>query len=180
MVNEKDRLQALVNAGVATDEDKARLRELLGKEEEVPVAAAPVTSGEGIPWEADVDVDAFKRGGSQYYCPKEEGLQKTKLVDILRPDFTEKEQLWFIFETARGDGRGVVSAELTKGAFKLKDVLDGLAIKYTLDERTGKVKFNPGKLPLDCWADWGKDAKGLGGVKISGLKPASANIEQAM
>ena len=187
MATEIDRLKALVDAGVATDEDKARYAELSGAAEApalAPVAAAPApASGEAVAFEDSVDEESFKRGGSQYFMPSQEGYWKSKLVEVLKPSFTEKEQKWFIFETddpkLKAQGRGVIAAEFTKGAFKLKDVLDGLGIAYKVEN--GIVKYGI-KLPFGCYADWSRDPKGLGEVRISGLRTleAGATVEKAI
>ena len=188
MANEQERLQALVNAGVATDADKARLRKLIEEGEITEAEAVPKpepapTKGkkasEPIQWRIPVDAQAFKKGGQQYYPPKKDGFHKSAIIDIVRPDFTEKEQVWFVFATTDDDaGRGAVVCELGRGSFKVKDVLDGVGIPYTLNEETEEVDFSIAH-PFACWADWQRDPKGLGGVKIGSLKPADANIEQS-
>ncbi len=89
----------------------------------------------------------------------------------------------YIFETddpaLKAQGRGVVSAEFTKGAFKLKDILDGLNIAHTVVN--GVVKYSV-VLPFGCYADWSRDIKGLGEVRISGLRTlaAGATVEKAI
>lgn len=190
MATEQERLKALIDAGVATEEDQARFTELSATpaEAEAPppapaAEAEPVAAGEALSFEDGVDEEAFKRGGSQFYMPSEEGFFKSKLVESMKPTFTEKEQRWFIFETndpkLKAQGRGVISAEFTKGAFKLKDILDGLNIPYKVV--SGVVKYSM-KLPIDCYADWSRDAKGLGEVRISGLRTleAGAAVEKAI
>ena len=130
-----------------------------------------------------MDEDSFKRGGSQYFMPSQEGFFKSKLVDSMKPDFTQKEQRWFVFETddpqLKIQGRGVIAAEFTKGSFKLKDVLDGLGIAYTVVNGVVKYKLS---LPLGCYADWSRDVKGMGEVRISGLRTleAGAAVEKAI
>lgn len=190
MATEIERLKALIDAGVATEEDKTRYAEL----QATPVAEAPapapapvpapaVAEGEAVAFEDAVDEEAFKRGGSQFFMPSQEGFFKSKLVEAMKPTFTQKEQKWFIFETddpkLQAQGRGVISAEFTKGAFKLKDILDGLSIPY---EVIGGVVKYAIKLPLGCYADWSRDAKGLGEVRISGLRTLEAGsaVEKAI
>ena len=134
-------------------------------------------------FEDNVDEESFKRGGSQYFMPSGEGFFKSKLVEIMKPTFTDKEQKWFIFETddpgLKAQGRGVIAAEFTKGSFKLKDILDGLNIPYT--QTGGTVKYKVA-LPFACYADWTRDSKGLGEVRISGLRTeaAGATVEKAI
>ena len=186
MATEKERLSKLVAAGVATDSDKTKLRELIEKEDEGPVSTAtePIAealvakaSGKEKEYTLEGDIDAFKRGGSQFFPPNKDGFHKSALVEVIKPEFTEKDQYWFIFETTDKDkGRGMISAETSKGFFKAKDVLDGIGIPYSIDEDRGQVKFKAA-LPYPCWADWGRDSKGAGGVKKSSLKPANADIE---
>lgn len=184
MATEQERLKALIDAGVATDEDKAKYDELSKAPAEAAAPApAPVTESGATDFEDSVDEESFKRGGSQYFMPSQEGFFKSKLVEVMKPTFTEKEQKWFIFETddpkLKAQGRGVISAEFTRGAFKLKDVLDGLNIAYTVVN--GVVKYSL-KLPLGCYADWSRDPKGLGEVRISGLRTleAGATVEKAI
>ena len=185
MATEQERLKALIDAGVATDEDKTKYDELLKAPvaEAVAPAPAPTAEGDAVGFEDHVDEESFKRGGSQYFIPSQEGFFKSKLVEVMKPTFTEKEQKWFIFETddpkLKAQGRGVISAEFTKGAFKLKDILDGLNIPYTVDK--GTVKYSI-KLPLGCYADWSRDPKSLGEVRISGLRTleAGATVEKAI
>ena len=188
MATEQERLKALIDAGVATEEDKARLSKLETEPVAAPAPAAavapvPVADGAPLDYEDSVDEDSFKRGGSQYFMPSQEGFFKSKLVDSMKPSFTTKEQRWFVFETddpqLKAQGRGVIAAEFTKGSFKLKDVLDGLAIPYTVVNGVVKYKLN---LPLGCYADWSRDSNGLGEVRISGLRTleAGATVEKAI
>ncbi len=194
MATEQEKLQVLVDAGIAGDDDIKRLAILSNPaaaeatettaSTPAPVAEAePVAAGEAIDFEDNVDEDAFKRGGSQFNMPSGEGFYKSKLVEIMKPTFTEKEQKWFIFVTddpqLKVQGRGVISAEFTKGAFKLKDILDGLNIPYTQTGGTVKYKI---ALPYACYADWSRDSKGLGEVRISGLRTleAGAAVEKAI
>ena len=194
MATEQEKLQVLVDAGIAGDDDIKRLAELsnpvpavVGTTQTVASNPAPVTepvaASEAISFEDNVDEEAFKRGGSQFFMPSGEGFYKSKLVEITKPTFTDKEQKWFIFETddpgLKSQGRGVIAAEFTKGAFKLKDILDGLNIPYT--QVGGTVKYKVA-LPFGCYADWSRDSKGLGDVRISGLRTleAGAAVEKAI
>ncbi len=190
MATEQEKLQVLVDAGIAGDDDIKRLAILsnpAAAEATATVASTsapePEAAGGAIDFEDNVDEEAFKRGGSQFFMPSGEGFFKSKLVEIMKPTFTDKEQKWFIFETddpqLKAQGRGVIAAEFTKGAFKLKDILDGLNIPYTQTGGTVKYKI---ALPFACYADWSRDSKGLGEVRISGLRTleAGAAVEKAI
>ncbi len=186
VATEEARLKALIDAGVATDEDTARYKELTGGKAETPAPAAteePAATGDALSFEDSVDEASFKRGGSQYFMPSEEGFFKSKLVETLKPDFTKSAQRWFIYETddpkLDSQGRGVICAELTKGSFKLKDILDGHNIPYKVVNGVVKYKL---ALPIGCYADWSRDAKGLGEVRITGLRTleAGATVEKAI
>lgn len=182
MATELERLEALIKADVATEEDKKRYAELTAGAE-APPTPAPAVATETVSYADAVDLDAFKRGGQQYYMPSEEGFWKSKLVETFKPEYTEKEQRWFVLKTddpkLKAQGRGVIQAEFGKGAFKEKDVLDGLAIPYQIvgSEIHWKAKF-----PISCYADWSKDSKATGGVRISGLRTleAGAAVEKAI
>ena len=191
MATEKERLQALVNAGVATGTDTARLRELILAEATgetlaatpAPLAApaAPaVKEGETITVSLS-NIKKFKEGAE--YSLTKEGLFRSKLVHHFEPS-TDKPQRWFIFESddpkVKPVNRGVFVGEYGAGAGILRTLLDALRIKYQLDEATGELTITMPPLPIPCWADWSKDAKGIGGVKISGLKPGDAKVEQAL
>lgn len=191
MATELEKKKALIDAEIASDEDKRVFIELGGTivdskgilpvvSEESP--AAPAQTGT-LDFEDGVDEEAFGRGGQQYFMPSEEGFFKSKLVDSFKPEYVEKNQRWFVFETddpkLKAQGRGVIQAELGRGAFKLKDVLDGLAIPYTVVK--GIVKYSI-SFPVGCYADWSKDIKASGGVRISGLRTleAGAAVERAI
>jgi len=195
MATEQERLKAIIDAGVATDADKEAFTKAGGtivegvatlgpaSAEVAAPAPAPAAESGATDFEDHVDEESFKRGGSQFFMPSQEGFFKSKLVESMKPTFTEKEQRWFIFETddpkLKAQGRGVIAAEFTKGAFKEKDVLDGLNIAHTAVN--GVVKYSI-KFPLGCYADWSRDPKGLGEVRISGLRTldAGAAVEKAI
>lgn len=195
MATEKDRLQAYMIGGLATDADKARLRELIEAElsggavseasaTPVPIAtptvSSPVEEGEKIVITLS-NVKKFKEGAE--YSITKEGLFKSRLVYYFEPN-TDKPQMWFVFESddakVKPANRGVFVGEYGAGSGILRTLLDSLHIPFTLDETTDNVSIEMPKLPLACWAEWSKDSKAIGGVKISGLKPGDAKIEQAL
>lgn len=176
----KGSIAALRDAGYP--ESHATLVELRQKLAEME--GSPATAMPKRRHEVDVDSEAFNRGGTQYAMPSEAGTWKSKLVSI-SPGFKDSKQEWWEFETnderLSRQGRGViVITPRSGGDFALKDVLDGLGVLYEL--KGTKVSFDEPDLPMDCWAYWGPDDKGKapGNVKISGLRPGSANIEPAM
>lgn len=131
------------------------------------------------------DIEAFKRGGIKYWMPSLEGTFRSRLVEIFMPEFTKKPQYWFVFETndpkLEKQGRGAIQCETSKGFFKAKDILDGIGAEYEIDESAGKVKIYS-SLPIDCWATWSYDKDATGGVGIDDktLRPAKADVQQAI
>ena len=189
MATEQERLQVLVNAGVATEADKARLRELIVAGETVetlaPIkeakAAAPaIELGEVITIHLS-NIKKFKEGAE--YSITKEGLFWSKLAHYFEPA-TEKPQMWFVFESddnrVKPANRGIYVGEYGAGSGILRTLLDALRIKYELDEDTENLIVTMPKLPVPCWAEWSKDSKGIGGVKISGIKSADTKIEQLL
>ena len=143
------------------------------KETEV---AQPVIEGELIE-DYITDVAKFKEAGR--YELHAEGNFRTKVVSSFEPN-TNKPQRWFVMETAddrlKKPNRGVYVGEYGRGSGIYRGILDGLGVAYTFDEGTGKLSYKL-DCPILCWADWGKDAKGIGGVRISGIsqeKPEQA------
>ena len=123
------------------------------------------------------DVAKFKEAGR--YELHAEGNFRTKVVTSFEPN-TNKPQRWFVMETAddrlKKPNRGVYVGEYGRGSGIYRGILDGLGVAYTFDEGTGKLSYKL-DCPILCWADWGKDAKGIGGVRISGIsqeKPEQA------
>ena len=143
------RIKALEDAGLDATAERAELGKLT-----LPVAAtaakakaattkasASVATGEAIEFDEEVDVDSFESGGQAFGAPEEAGVYSGVFQDIITPS-TKTDQRWWLFKTddARVEaqlGKQVRSALIVspkgQGAFKLKDILDGLAVAYTLD-----------------------------------------------
>lgn len=183
MATELERLEVLIKADIATPEDKKRYAELLAEAPPAPIATVPQTGA--IDFEDEVDVVKFKEGGERYYMPSEEGFHKSKLVEVVKPSFGEKDLKIFNFETddpkLKSQGRGAIWVEMSKGAFSLKTILDGIGIPYTLEG--SKVKYSI-SFPHPCYANWSMDPKGRasGNVLITGLRTleAGAAVEKAI
>ena len=173
------------------EEDIAKARKKLealeaGKpvtEAPVPVKEAevvtPVVEGEGELVEDFItDVARFKEAGR--YEIHAEGNFRTKLVSSFEPN-TEKPQRWFVMETAddrlKKPNRGVYVGEYGRGSGIYRGILDGLGVPYTFDESSGKLSYKL-SYPILCWADWSRDAKGIGGVRISNIRQGKP--EQAL
>jgi len=142
------RVKALDKAGLGhEDEDKeiAQLQQAREKEVVAPPATVPVStpaSTDNISFTIPVDVDGFESGGQQFSSPKIPAVYDGVFADIVYPSH-KPDQIWFIFKT--NDERVAeqmerqVKSVLTitpggAGAFKLKDVLNGLNIPYSVND----------------------------------------------
>lgn len=166
------RLQTLAAAGMLSDSEKERYRQLLEQQSQnqtpgpVPAYTAPAAlpsqdGDEFIP----CNVESFKRGGQSFVAPPQEGVYPGVFTGTIRPDSVRQaDQLWFLFESKEGANpawRGsLVTAALTtsgekSGAFKLKEILDALDIPYNLSERgvmvVGGVKRYVGRQAQVSW-----------------------------
>jgi len=171
MATEVERLTALKNAGAAEDADLKRLAELEVKGQN--------NSDDGFETLGIItNPDKFNASGE--YKINKEGFFKSKLTSIQLPA-TEKPQSWFIFETddakAGKGNRGVYVGEFGAGSGILRTLLDALEIPYKLNDETGKLKYKKPVMPMACYADWSKDTKSIGGVRISGLKTEAVGKE---
>lgn len=184
----KKRIAALESAGVAADAEKNELLKLLSETPATTTttggpgpAPSPATDGEYIEYNIPVNEDSFNKGGQQFVAPKEAGIYNADLVEIITPS-NDSDQRWLIF-TSRDpkwpQGRGsLVTANLSKppdasgGAWKFKDVLDALKVKYTL--AGGNLAFRlPKKLP--CKVDFQSvTIKGKTELRIQNALPETA------
>ena len=146
-----------------------------GKEPEV--ATSPLEERGELITDYITDIAKFKEAGK--YELHAEGNFRTKLVSSFVPD-TEKPQRWFVMETdderLKVPNRGVYVGEYGRGSGIYRGILDGLGVDYTFNERTGELSYRL-NYPILCWADWSRDAKGIGGIRISGIsqeKPEQA------
>lgn len=187
MENRLTRLEALEKIGFATAEERKELAEIRaaiagkGVTPTIDTGTSATQSKDvaidvedkSLTYSDTVNLEAFMRGGQQFYMPSKEGTWKSRLVDIQLK--LEKNQRWFVFETCDPDlkkqGRGVVVVDLGDGAFKLKDIIDGLHITYKVDEKMGSVDYTIA-MPLMCFAEWIKDGKALGQARIGNLSVA--------
>ncbi len=197
MATELEKLVALNEAGMTSDEDKARLAELQGQAQaklEPPApaaksaAAAKAPASTTVNFEDIVDIAKFNEGGEQYFMPSESGYWKSELVAVDKPSFgsnADKDLKIFNFVTndtrLKAQGRAAVWCEMGKGAFQLKTILDGIGIPYTVEGSVVKYSIT---FPHACYADWSRDPKGKasGGVLLTGLRTveAGASIEKAI
>ena len=146
MATELEQKKALIDAGIATNEDKRAFIELGGRIEGdkaiLPSSGvapqAPAAVAGAVDFEDEVDIGKFKEGGDQYYLPSEEGFWRSELAEIDKPSFSDKDLKIFSFETndskLKIQGRGAVWVEMSKGAFTLKTILDGIGIPYTIEK----------------------------------------------
>lgn len=150
-------------------------------------ASAPTPAPSPAPMQAEgegeliedfiTDVAKFKEAGK--YEIHAEGNFRTKVMTSFEPN-TEKPQRWFVMETddsrVKKPNRGVYVGEYGRGSGIYRGILDGLGVSYTFDEASGKLSYRL-NYPIYCYADWSKDPKGIGGVRISGIsqtKPEQA------
>jgi len=188
--SELKRLEVLEANGLANDVDKKRIAEIkaqmAGGVSPAPTApsasAVPVIQQSVATQPAsnsnpdDVYVihitnpEKFKEGAS--YSITKEGFFRSALVNIIQPN-TEKPQMWFVFETLDKAvdpvNRGVYVGEFGAGSGIFRQLLDSLKWPFTFDEATNNVTMIKMTLPVICYADWSKDTKAIGGVKISGI-----------
>ena len=141
------------------------------------VATSPL-EGEGeLITDYITDIAKFKEAAK--YELHAEGNFKTKLVSSFEPN-TSKPQRWFVMETdderLEMPNRGVCVGEYGRGSGIYRGILDGLGVAYAFNENTGKLSYRL-NYPILCWADWSRDVKGIGGIRISGIsqkKPEQA------
>jgi hypothetical protein len=172
MATELEQLEALDKAGIASQEQKDRLLRLkAGATSDMPHEGMEVLGMITNP-------DKFNSAGE--YKLNKEGFFKSKLVSIQLPA-TQKPQAWFIFETddakVAKPNRGVYVGEFGDGSGILRTLLDALEIPYKLDMDTGNLYWKKPELPMPCYADWSRDVKAIGQVKISGLKTEAAGSQ---
>ena len=185
MADEKQRkrLQTLRDTGLASAAELAELA-VLESGSIAPASAQTATEAAGLD-EVELNTESFARGGQNAIPPSKEGIYPAVCTGWMRPDRGD-DQIWFLFENKEIPFRGaLVTAALNaltpkSGAWKFKQVLDALGVKYITDDKSVRFQSIVGR---KCQVDWQSvNLKGKLGaeLRIQDVYPAAQKIEQAV
>jgi len=148
----KIEINALKEAGLPTTAKEAELTKLQGGGASQAQAPAAVAAGEAIPFDIEVDIESFDSGGQQFIAPTKPDIYDGFFEAFVHPT-TKPGQIWAIFQTrdnrvvkqlGRQARSPIIITPGGDGAFKLKDILDGLKVSYTRDGKHVKGSIPKG------------------------------------
>lgn len=170
LIEIQNKIKALENSDLTDSEiyrqlkaEEAKMGSPAAKAPAKAVAKAPakaIITEELVILDVAVDQDSFEQGGQQFGAPAKPDVYAGVFDGIVKPT-TKENQIWLVFKTddervlaqKKQQVKSIITVTpMGKGAFKLKDILDGLQIAYD-NSVSGKVLAQiPRGLP--CMLDY--------------------------
>lgn len=181
-----EQLRALKAAGVLSPEMEKRLAQLEAQAQGRKDTTSPPPQAVGESITVEVNVEAFNRGGQQWYPPPAPGVYDAVCEGVMVPSQAPG-QLWFVFRNAGTAPRfrgnlvcgALAEADARKsGAWKIKDILEALGITYHLLQTPGtplgRLTIPPIK-DIPCQVEWQEvDIRGKRELRIQNVFPKGA------